>query len=529
MSDNPLGGGPSSEEKNSDPSNFSDPNLNSQANNSIPTAGGDATGNPNPINNNNFVETGETTPINNSVVPPTGGSDGSVSSPPNYGVPPVQPPLAGSTTPPVGAIPQQPSYGAPPQQPAPGTPQPGGAYTPTQPTAGNPYQAPVQGYGPVVPNAQTAVFPQKKKSAAPWIVGIIAVVLVCVFAFVYFSSDSPSNSISLPGNSLSKMNGYIENDQNTELKEYIEKNPTVDLDEYSTDTYSPVYTAIYYENPEALQILLDAGADPNLTDTYAGDTSGKSPLFFALYLENSEALEPLIAAGSDVNAATSNGITPLMIAVTNGEADTAVLLSAGADTSAKTKAGWSVLSYTVYAGNQELYEQFAGLGLDESIVDKDGYNLAHIALYGNEVDMIPFLENRGLTLSTQGITSGDTLLHIAGGGDAVAYVLDNFDVDVNALNNYGETPLCYKANTLDAEGVKLLLEAGSDPNFQGSDGMTPLMYATANYDADEVIPVLIAGGADVTIKNDSGNDAYYYGEYYELSDSVLKQLKPLNA
>jgi ankyrin repeat protein len=60
----------------------------------------------------------------------------------------------------------------------------------------------------------------------------------------------------------------------------------------------------------------------------------------------------------------------------------------------------------------------------------------------------------------------------------------------------------------DITTVKKLLEKGVDPNFcEDKAGITPLHFAAQN-NTMEIVKLLIAAGADVTIKNEEGLTAF---------------------
>jgi len=77
-------------------------------------------------------------------------------------------------------------------------------------------------------------------------------------------------------------------------------------------------------------------------------------------------------------------------------------------------------------------------------------------------------------------------------------ILNSGNVDVNAKDNIGVTPLMHAALTRSFDMVGLLLEAGADQNIQDNEGMTPLMFSAKIRN-----PVL----NDMLVKNGDANGA----------------------
>ena len=85
--------------------------------------------------------------------------------------------------------------------------------------------------------------------------------------------------------------------------------------------------------------------------------------------------------------------------------------------------------------------------------------------------------------------------------------LDVF-ADVNATNNYGQTPLMIAVNNGYEKMTKLLLSNGACLDAQSSEGFTALMYAVANKDRN-LVKTLVVAGANRAIKNERHKcDAY---------------------
>lgn len=85
-------------------------------------------------------------------------------------------------------------------------------------------------------------------------------------------------------------------------------------------------------------------------------------------------------------------------------------------------------------------------------------------------------------------------------------------------------PFCLSVFNNDLETVKKLIHLGADVN-EFSSNKTPLMYA-ARYNRVEMIKLLVANGADLTIKDQYGNDALKYAELSDAKEAatLIKEL-----
>jgi len=97
--------------------------------------------------------------------------------------------------------------------------------------------------------------------------------------------------------------------------------------------------------------LLDAGADPDLRDTFR---NGWPSLIHAVHRHQTGAVRLLLDRGADPDRTTWNGLTPLMMAA--AEADLKAvrnLLGAGADPHAESLDGLNALTTAVAGGDAE--------------------------------------------------------------------------------------------------------------------------------------------------------------------------------
>lgn len=110
----------------------------------------------------------------------------------------------------------------------------------------------------------------------------------------------------------------------------------------------------YYSDPhEMMFLMLEAGADPNVTDK-----EGRSALHVGVDRGNIKIVKALLEAGAKVNARDPEGRTPLFLAVKNRDLHHLVepLLDAGADPRIKNKEGKNALDIAEERGDTRLLQ-----------------------------------------------------------------------------------------------------------------------------------------------------------------------------
>lgn len=92
------------------------------------------------------------------------------------------------------------------------------------------------------------------------------------------------------------------------------------------DDATPLHYAAWKGHREAVEALLDAGADPNAQS--ANDHWGGTPLHAAAHANQRAIAEMLLARGADANAVSGNGRTPLEETAIHNASSVAKLLKA---------------------------------------------------------------------------------------------------------------------------------------------------------------------------------------------------------
>jgi len=138
----------------------------------------------------------------------------------------------------------------------------------------------------------------------------------------------------------------------------------VELNSFDSDGSTPLRSAILGLYPNMVKILLEAGANPSLSN----DENSHTPLIDATRRSPKAYLicSLLIAAGADINATTDEGKTALIGAAYFGSLEIVqMLLKAGADVNIKDNEGKTALDYAIIAKNQEIIQLLQEAGASE--------------------------------------------------------------------------------------------------------------------------------------------------------------------
>ncbi|MBA2258707.1 MAG: ankyrin repeat domain-containing protein, partial [Acidobacteria bacterium] len=252
-------------------------------------------------------------------------------------------------------------------------------------------------------------------------------------------------------------------------------------DEGWTDGTTALMKTTLFGTPAAMKALLDAGADPNVTNAEA-----TTALMWAA-TRGLDRVELLLSRGARPNVADARGFTPLMFAAGySGRSDVVrTLINAGAEVDALSTNSWSALRDAVKAGDTAKLRLLLDSGAKLLVSQRNTNRMVFLAVTQEDTASLALLLDRGLS-PDHAAQDGHTGL-------------------MSAASHGLEAPL------------RLLLRRGADPNLvESGTGRTALMYAAVQDPGhDRLIRALIGAGARLDMKSSDGLTAADYAAKYE--------------
>ena len=261
----------------------------------------------------------------------------------------------------------------------------------------------------------------------------------------------------------------------------------------------------------------DGDGDPPRTQ------GGFTPLLYAVLGGHQKTVQVLVDGGVDVRESSPDGVSALMLALTKRHEELALfLIEHGADPNFDSRDD-------VLQSNPHLADGQDPLAVEpaEDAADYAGYTALHLAAAtGQHAAMRALL--------AQGADPNARM-------DRPKRFVTAFEIGVFAspgagrLTQLGSTPFIVAAKAADAEGMRILAEAGADPFATTVDGTTALTLAAGlgkraatdityydwNQDnAIEAVQVALDRGIDINAANEWGETALHAATYHAADELI---------
>lgn len=305
--------------------------------------------------------------------------------------------------------------------------------------------------------------------------------------------------------------------------------------------------AVLYGDAKSVQSLIASGADVN-----AFDDTGMTPLMVASSEGRTAIAKLLLGAKADVNAAGQDGTTALMRAASANRRDVMqLLLSSGANVNATNAGGMTALMVAAFGGYADAVRMLLAGKADPNIADNQGRTALMAGATSGDAPTVDALLKSGANPNVSDAGHGTPMTYAAAEGQgAVMNVLQQHGLKPNAgdfalaaagchaeavkialASGVGVNgaagqivPLLSAAGTGCVEVAQLLIERGADVNAKDHDGWTPLIKA-AQAGHTEMVQLLLDHGADMRAADNDGRTAWMFaavGGHNDIADIFKK-------
>lgn len=256
------------------------------------------------------------------------------------------------------------------------------------------------------------------------------------------------------------------------------------------------------------------------------DKDHRTPLLWAASSGNREAIVLLINHGSNLASFDINRLSALHCAASHGYTDCVECLLSLDSTSAIAQVNQvdnmncTPLFYGVLSGNIDCIEILLDRGAKQDWQDTKGRTAAHFAALKGQLNSLKLLHKRGANLWLPN-KQGDLPLHYAiksGRQQVAKWLLKNspYEHSVNAINNYGRSPIHLAIMKNNLEMVDYLIECGANLNQ-----LVKVRDKTSSKPTTGAIPSQQLASINETNKHQSKNE---YSYRYETALDMAKKL-----
>jgi len=287
-----------------------------------------------------------------------------------------------------------------------------------------------------------------------------------------------------------------------------------DVNKLTHDGRTYIFWAAYKNNVNIVKYLLDKGAKTDVID----DKGYSIMNFMAVAgVDNTELYDLFIEKGGNILDKTPKGANALLLFLPNAKDfnKASYFIDKGLKLESRDKKGNGVIEYTAQKGNQKMLDILIQKGLEyknptsnndnamlfATLPARKGYNTLKFFRYLEGLGVEPNITNK------QGQTPLHNLAYSNKDIESFNFFMEH-GVDVNQVNEEGNTALMIAAKRNDLDVIEKLVSRTENINLSNSKGYTALTTGLGN--TLEVVKLLIDKGAKTDIIDSDGQYLGYH-------------------
>lgn len=253
---------------------------------------------------------------------------------------------------------------------------------------------------------------------------------------------------------------------------------------------------------DTLEVLLDAGASPNLRDS-----NGETPLHYAVAGSDIPQAVTLMNSSADPFLENNDGMTPLIRAYDHGPEFTIGFLSGRIDI--QDRWGNQPLFHAVHWEYPIIVEAILRAGADPLYGNRQGSTVLHEAVHTDSLETASLLLDAGADPNA-GDDLGHTPFHdaVTWGTFEILRLLSERGAQMDIRDGTGQTALHMAAFAGNNEIAEWLLSSGASPDVRDNNGQSPLFIA-AESDRIDTAKLLLDNGANLLMRDNNGRTALH--------------------
>jgi ankyrin repeat protein/tetratricopeptide (TPR) repeat protein len=267
------------------------------------------------------------------------------------------------------------------------------------------------------------------------------------------------------------------------------------------DGFTPLMTAILFENNNVVNVLLKNGAKAHLQDSEKTTVLHLACVGYKISTGKASIAKMLLDYGADIEARDKWGNAPLLLAAVNHQtAIVDLLIASGANQEVKNDDGLHLIHSASRAPYPALMEKLLDKGADIEAKDKYGQTPLYMAVWGGRTKNTETLLHRGANIKVFNYNSMSVLMSAAQEGhlDVMEVLLKfaresskmNLSSWVNAKTKHGDTALYQAAWNGHTAILEKLFNAGAKIEALTS-GSQNALHIAAQYGHLDVLELLL--------------------------------------